>query len=60
MAVLGALFCVLGVVGAGAAVFGAFTRPRPLDWVCALAAPLLLGCALLGALLLFVPGFFGS
>ena len=57
MTVLGWLLVVVGVVAGGWGVYAAFERPRPI--VGALVGPLGIALALLGALLLFVPGFFG-
>ena len=60
MRVLGALLFLLGGGGTGYAVHAALTRRRPLDVAFSLAAPLALVVALLGLLLVFVPGFLGG
>jgi hypothetical protein len=57
MIALGAVLLLAGIVAGGWGVFTAFERPRP--WLGAAVAPLGILCALLGALLIFVPGFFG-
>ena len=57
MTALGWLLILVGVVTGGWGVHAAFERPRPI--VGALAAPVGVALALVGALLLFVPGFFG-
>jgi hypothetical protein len=59
MRVLGALLLLLGGAGTSYAVRAAFARRRPADVAWALAAPVALAAALTGALLLFVPDFFG-
>jgi len=57
VAALAWLLVVVGVVGAAWGVWAAFQQPRP--WVGTVVAPLGILLALVGALLLFVPGFFG-
>ena len=59
MRVLGA---VLFLAGSGATVYSvraSFASARPRDVLLALVAPIALLVALTGALLVFVPGFFG-
>jgi len=51
------LLVIVGVVAGGWGVHAGFERTRPL--LGALLAPLGIALALCGALLLFVPGFFG-
>jgi hypothetical protein len=56
--VIGALLLIGGgVVGAGWALRAATGRRRPLDLAGALLAPLFIGCALAGGVLLLVPRF---
>jgi hypothetical protein len=57
MRALGAILVFVGVVAAGWGVQAAFGRPRP--WMGAALAPIGVALALVGALLVFVPGFFG-
>jgi hypothetical protein len=57
MRILGVIFVLAGGVATVWAVAGSFEKRRPLDVVCAAVAPIALVVTLLGALLLFVPGF---
>jgi hypothetical protein len=57
MRILGVIFVLVGGATTVWAVLGSFEKRRPLDVVCAAVAPLALVLALLGGLLLFVPGF---
>lgn len=57
MRVLGGLLFVLSVAAAGYAIRGIYGSRRPRDLLFALAAPLAVLLGLLGAVLLFVPGF---
>jgi hypothetical protein len=57
MTILGAVLVAIGIVAGGWGVWAAFERPRP--WMGAIVAPVGIAAALLGALLIFVPGFFG-
>ena len=57
MTVVGIVLVVAGIVAGGWGVWSAFEKPRP--WLGAIVAPLGIATALLGALLIFVPGFFG-
>ena len=59
MRVLGALLFLLGGAATGYATWASYHRARPLDVAFAVAAPLALVLALVGLLLVFVPGFFG-
>jgi hypothetical protein len=59
MRLLGVICVLAGAAATVWAVAGAFEKRRPLDVLCALVAPLCLAVALLGAVLLFVPGFLG-
>jgi len=59
MRLLGLLLSLLGGGGTAAALVVAFRSRRPNDVVVALVAPFALLVALAGAVLLFVPGFFG-
>ena len=54
------IFVLVGGAATVWAVLGAFERRRPLDVACAALAPVALLVALLGALLIFVPGFLGT
>jgi hypothetical protein len=56
---VGALLFLLGAAGTGYSVWASFERNRPLDVAFAVAAPLAFALALVGLLLVFVPGFFG-
>lgn len=58
MRVLGALLFVASSGGTVYATWAMFHRERPVDVGFAVAAPLLVLLALLGLLLVFVPGFF--
>lgn len=59
MRVLGALLLLVGATATAWSVWASFEKRRPLDVAFALAAPVALVVALLGALLVFVPGFLG-
>jgi len=56
--ILGLLLFVLGMVGSAYCVWGSFARRRPVDIAFALGAPLALTLAVVGAVLVWVPGFF--
>ena len=60
MRYVGIVLLLLGVLGVAYFLAGAFARRRPLDVAFALAAPVALCLVVLGALLLFVPGFLSS
>jgi hypothetical protein len=55
--IVGAVLVVAGIIAGGWGVWSAFERPRP--WIGAIVAPIGIAAALLGALLVFVPKFFG-
>ena len=55
--ILGLVLVVGGSAGAGWAVRAATGRRRPLDFVGALLAPLFIGLAVVGGIMLFVPHF---
>ena len=57
--VLGAVLFLVGAAGSMAAIHGSFSRPRPIAALLGLAAPVAVLLALTGALLVFVPDFFG-
>ena len=57
MTIVGIALVIAGIVAGGWGVWSAFERPRP--WIGAIVAPLGIATALLGALLIFVPRFFG-
>ena len=57
MTIVGLVLVVVGIVAGGWGVWSAFEKQRP--WIGALVAPLGIATALLGALLIFVPRFFG-
>jgi hypothetical protein len=59
MRALGAVLLAAGAAGTAYATWASFHRRRPLDLLYAAAAPVAFALALLGMLLLFVPGFFG-
>ena len=59
MRIVGALLFLLGGGGVAYTVTAAFAAKRPRDVAFAVLAPLALTVALAGALLIFVPGFFG-
>lgn len=59
MRILGLVLLVTGAAASAWAVKLSFERRRPLDVALALAAPLALLVMLLGAVLIFVPGFLG-
>jgi hypothetical protein len=54
---LGALLVLGGGAGTALAVVAASTRKRPVDLAAALLAPVALVIALVGGVLIFVPGF---
>jgi hypothetical protein len=54
---LAVLLVVGGSAGAGWAVRAATGRRRPLDFLGALLAPLFIGLAVVGGIMLFVPRF---
>ena len=56
---LGVLIYVAGAAATAYATWAAFHRDRPRDLLFALAAPVALLVALLGLVLVFVPGFLG-
>lgn len=58
MRALGVLLLLCGSAGTAYSVWAAFERRRPVDVGFGLLAPVLLTVTLVGALLLFVPGFF--
>lgn len=57
--VLGVLLFVLGGGGTAYSTWAVYHRDRPHDVLFGIAAPLALLVALIGLLLMFVPGFFG-
>jgi hypothetical protein len=57
--VLGVLIFVLGGAGTALATWAAYHQRRPKDVLFAVLAPLAMLVALVGLLLIFVPGFFG-
>ena len=57
MTIVGVALVIAGIVAGGWGVWSAFERPRP--WIGAIVAPIGVATALLGALLIFVPRFFG-
>jgi hypothetical protein len=57
--VLGALLFCLGAFATLLTVRGSFVRPRPVAALLGLAAPVAVLAALTGALLVFIPDFFG-
>ena len=59
MRIVGLLLFLAGAVAAGASLSGSLSRRGAAAAALALAAPLAVLIALTGALLLFVPGFFG-
>jgi hypothetical protein len=59
MRVLGVILVMTGSDMTVWCVLGTFERRRPMDVACAALAPLAVLLALLGALLIFVPGFLG-
>ena len=60
MRFVGALLFLLGGGGVAYSVPAMFAAARPRDVAFAVLAPVALTVALTGALLLFVPGFFGG
>jgi hypothetical protein len=58
MIVLGAALVLAGAAGTVVCVRAASSRPRPIDLLAALLAPVALVATLAGGVLLFVPGFF--
>ena len=59
MRFLGALLFVLGGAGAAFCTWGMYTRGRPRDVAFAVLSPVAVALALVGLVLLFVPGFLG-
>jgi hypothetical protein len=57
--IVGALLFLLGGAGTAYATWATYQETRPKDVLFALAAPLAFLVALVGLLLVFVPGFFG-
>ncbi len=57
MIVLGAALAVGGAAGTLLCVRAATSRPRPIDLFAALLAPVAVIAALVGGVLIFVPGF---
>jgi hypothetical protein len=57
--VIGVLMFLAGAAGAVLAIRIAFSRRRPLDLLGGLSAPVAVVVAILGLLLVLVPGFFG-
>ncbi len=57
MTVLGGALVLVGGAAAAWGVHASTTRRRPIDLIAALAAPLGVVIALLGGVLVFVPGF---
>ncbi len=58
MRILGVILFILGGGGTALATWSVYQQRRPRDILFALAAPLAMVVALLGLLLVFVPGFF--
>ena len=58
MIALGVLMVLAGGAGAVWGVSASTTRRRPIDLIAALVAPVGLVTALVGGVLVFVPGFF--
>ena len=59
MRILGVLLVLAGSAGTAFAIRESFARPRAVGAVFGLLAPVAVVVALVGALLVFVPGFFG-
>jgi hypothetical protein len=59
MRALGLVLASLGIAATVVTIDGSFRQRRPLAALLGLAAPIAVLCALAGALLLFVPDFFG-
>ena len=57
MTLLGIALVLVGGVGTAWATLAASNQRRPLDLLAALAAPLAFALAILGGVLVFVPGF---
>ena len=57
MRLLGAILIAAGGAGTAWATLAAASRPRPLDLLAALAAPVAFALAVLGGVLVFVPDF---
>jgi len=56
---LGAALILAGCAGTALCTLAIGTRPRPIDLAAAIGAPVALTAALVGGVLLFVPGFLG-
>ncbi len=59
MRIVGVLLFLAGAAATAWTVAASFDRPRPVGALFGLVAPLCVLAALVGALLVFVPGFFG-
>jgi hypothetical protein len=59
MRVLGAVLFLAGAIAAGTAIRASFEKSRGVAALFGLAAPVAVLVALLGLVLLFVPGFLG-
>jgi hypothetical protein len=59
VSIVGVALVCLGGAGTVWGVTAAASRPRPLDVVAALVAPVALLVTMVGGVLIFVPGFFG-
>ena len=59
MQLLGALLFALGSAGTAYATWATFHRKRPVDVAFAVVAPVAVAVAVIGLVLVFVPGFFG-
>jgi formate-dependent nitrite reductase membrane component NrfD len=57
--VIGVLLFLLGAAGVAFAIRIALSRRKPLDLIAALLAPVAVVVAILGLLLVLVPGFLG-
>ncbi len=57
---LGAFLFVAGGAGTAYSTWAAFSRSRPADLAFAVAAPVCVVVALVGLVLVFVPGFFAG
>ncbi|HUS66247.1 MAG TPA: hypothetical protein VMZ28_16955 [Kofleriaceae bacterium] len=60
MTFVGVALVLAGGAGTVWGVTAAASRPRPLDVVAALVAPIALVVAMVGGVLIFVPGFFAA
>jgi len=58
--ILGGLIFLVGAAATAVTVHGSFTKPRPAAALLGIVAPLAVLVALTGALLLFIPDFFGN